>query len=416
MPERRIKELFDAIKPSQALLLRTERRANQMTKEKRRAMAVHSVVLVTVISVLLVGTALAAAAHFDIFNYFAGKDQPIAPLEEAAALVQTDLGHAERDGYRIECKEAVYVGRNILLLVDVSAPEGRDCGGVNVSLPGSDPMGIEPIRDVKIESVASYTPAPQELPEGVSHRAYEEFLLSDAGEIPDALWVTLSTVINETDAESSGNEADASDDDELALTVCLRRTQDARTAPFIADADAAQAANMEILDMRAEYTDFEAVLTIRYALAGQENRAALYGTARGIFYHTDEHCSGMRNAVALTPEELDGKKPCPVCVSSDASTSGCELLQERRVRFHPTDAAGNGIAVSSRKDYACSVDGDGRIVRCQVLCMQTAQMIPAELLLQVEEGINSPDFSAGTAAGQFPNAPIPCVRQAEIAD
>jgi len=37
-----------------------------------------------------------------------------------------------------------------------------------------------------------------------------------------------------------------------------------------------------------------------------------YGTEHGIFYHLEENCSGMENAVLLT--NLTNKQPCPVCI------------------------------------------------------------------------------------------------------
>lgn len=40
-----------------------------------------------------------------------------------------------------------------------------------------------------------------------------------------------------------------------------------------------------------------------------------YATINGIYYHTDEQCSGMKNALPMTADAAltAGKRPCPVC-------------------------------------------------------------------------------------------------------
>ena len=49
---------------------------------------------------------------------------------------------------------------------------------------------------------------------------------------------------------------------------------------------------------------------------------AIYYNENGIYYHHDEHCSGMRNAAlhTLAEAEADGKRPCPVCVGGEAAS------------------------------------------------------------------------------------------------
>ena len=45
---------------------------------------------------------------------------------------------------------------------------------------------------------------------------------------------------------------------------------------------------------------------------GTFHHSEYYGTEHGNFYHLDEHCSGMKNAVVIN--ELTYKQPCPVCI------------------------------------------------------------------------------------------------------
>lgn len=45
---------------------------------------------------------------------------------------------------------------------------------------------------------------------------------------------------------------------------------------------------------------------------GAYHHSDYYGTEHGIFYHLEENCSGMENAVSLT--NLTNKQPCPSCI------------------------------------------------------------------------------------------------------
>nr|MCR4622777.1 hypothetical protein [Clostridiales bacterium] len=53
---------------------------------------------------------------------------------------------------------------------------------------------------------------------------------------------------------------------------------------------------------------------------GEDNAAMVYYTEGGKFYHNDEHCSGLENAITARLEDVveEGKQPCPICVLHSA--------------------------------------------------------------------------------------------------
>lgn len=63
------------------------------------------------------------------------------------------------------------------------------------------------------------------------------------------------------------------------------------------------------------------------ANGGEENVMMVYYTEHGSFYHIDEHCSGMENAIKAELDDVaeEGKLPCPVCITHEI---GEEILPE----------------------------------------------------------------------------------------
>lgn len=49
----------------------------------------------------------------------------------------------------------------------------------------------------------------------------------------------------------------------------------------------------------------------------KNDEAVVYFTTNGVYYHSEEHCSGMMNAQAhsLSEAYASGKKPCPICIA-----------------------------------------------------------------------------------------------------
>lgn len=56
----------------------------------------------------------------------------------------------------------------------------------------------------------------------------------------------------------------------------------------------------------------------------KNDEPVVYFTTSGVYYHSEEHCSGMQNAQAhsLSEAEWAGKEPCPICTSVYATTAG----------------------------------------------------------------------------------------------
>ena len=96
------------------------------------------------------------------------------------------------------------------------------------------------------------------------------------------------------------------------------------------------------------------------ALAGPETAGMLaqpeqevftvYVTEKGVYYHLDEHCSGMENASAMTEAEAMqlSKKPCPVCIPLSCSGHDREEIEfvyysQGGVYFHKTEECTGGV-------------------------------------------------------------------------
>ena len=369
-------------------------------------------ILALILALALMATAFALTNGFGILECFTDRNDTPTPLESAQALVQTDLGSAEAYGYRVSIAEAVYAGPNVLLMADVTVPDyAADSRSWAFSICRKDGGGPQ---DSELECgtvAADYVE--DNLPEGVTYRVFWELLIVE--EPPETVEVEIGVGIDirENTLSEPRPVGDRELHEWLFVDVVLHQAQGARSAVFTADTATAADAGLEILSMQAQYTDLEAVVTIDYALAGEEAQGPFYGTLYGTYYHKDPTCSGMRNAVVL--ESTEGKTPCPVCVSNDEggrwgqayTAEGspyshldprCDLLEgcepvpveglpvnqpcphcwplERRVVFHMLDGEGKEISVASkmfRFDTAYAVDADGRILRRQVLRMQTSE-------------------------------------------
>ena len=418
---------------------------------KKTARTRLGLALALVLALALMATAFALTDGFGILEYFREKGESVAPLESAQALVQRDLGSAEKYGYRLRLSEAVYTGPNVLLMLDVTVPEDAplpyySCG-VGIGHAG---MAEEGRVDLAYDLIRHCFTEGPELPEGVTCRIYMEALLRETP--PEEIEADCSIPVPVPGNRLSGPRETSGDafEEELELIVRIPQTRSARSAAFTPDAEEAGAAGLEFVSLRADYTDLEAVLTIEYILDGARVDQPLYGTPHGTFFHTDPNCQGMKNAAVL--EDLTGKRACPFCVSNDASgveeewyraegspyihlDPGCALLEgleallcpedfdaaefsrcpvcgrlERRVRFHPLDERGGEIATASidwqEVDSFVTVDAGRRLLRTQTLRMQTAEEIPAVLLLAVEETSNDP----ASASGGTICAPIRCER------
>jgi len=421
-------------------------------KRVRRKLS-FGAVLALVLALALMATAFALTNGFGILGFYFGGNQASEIPESAQALVQTDLGMVEKYGYRIRLSEAVYAGPNVLLLVDVTIPAGSPKLYSMGAMIGPEGMSRDAGAGLQAESVRwEYLGSP-DLPEGVTYRAYIEKLIEEEPPAVIELNVSIPMHIPENTLSEPREYGDEAFEEELLLVARIPQTQRARSASFAADEEAAAAAGLEILSMQAQYTDLDAIVTIEYAMEGHEVQGEFYGTPKGTFFHTDPTCQGMKNAVVL--ESTAGKNPCPVCVSRDANVytgqeyiaegspyshldPECDLLAglapvpnedplarqpcphcwglERRVRFHALDREGNPIAMArlwefANVDVAVRVDAQGRIVRRQVLRMQTAAEIPASLLLSVEEVTNDYWTNYISGPGEVLCDPIPCERE-----
>ena len=177
------------------------------------------------------------------------------------------------------------------------------------------------------------------------------------------VWMTKNGVYYHTNEQCSGMQgadyvakSDAVDSGKLRCTVCMNNTVwvlDENVYYHIARycsgmKDALAVSEQDALDVGKQPCP---------ACIGWMNESSdgeLWMTDGGVYYHTEEHCSGMQNAhnCNVTDALKDGKLPCPTCAKQFAEVwcaedGGCYHLDEHCADFAGGQKMTGGEAVAN---------------------------------------------------------------------
>lgn len=312
----------------------TLRSLEKKEEEKVRKFAFSTALVAAIVSVLLVGTALAVGSSLGLIDFL--KEETVAPLDNAIESITTDLGSVQSDSLCLTVREAVYDGACVRSLVEVTPVEpekyvltclwlGDEADSMQAedeALAAETGRQLLPIDYLWSGSLADSIPMDFTSDryilrrEGDSLLFYVESLLTprEEGVISDSINMALFL--------------DEGEESSLRVPFTLDR-QTLASAVYTPDTAAFE--NVTIEEITLTQTPFAEYLNVTYSAVRVgdaptvDPQATYYGTRIGRFAHLDPACSGMQGAEEMTAEQVLEKGVdylCPICAGGSLDALG----------------------------------------------------------------------------------------------